>query len=208
MVVLHPVNLDPDQMLLKRLLDIVGGVVGLGLNLVLFPFLAPAIKLDSPGPIFFAQQRVGQNGRLFKLYKYRTMCRDAEAQKQALAAHNEHNGAVFKMTNDPRVTRVGRWLRKTSLDEMPQFWNVIKGDMSLVGTRPPTPDEVSAYQLNHYRRLAVKPGITGLWQVSGRNRITDFDDIVALDVKYIDQWSLWLDIRIILKTLVVLGTGR
>ena len=207
-VVLHPVVLDPDQMLVKRLLDIAGAIVGLLLNAVLFPAIAVAIKMDSPGPVFFVQPRVGINGRLFSLYKYRSMCVDAEERKKELADQNELNGAVFKITNDPRVTRVGRMLRRLSLDELPQFWNVLRGEMSLVGTRPPTPAEVAEYQLSHYRRLSIKPGITGLWQVSGRNRINDFEQIVALDKKYIDQWSLWLDVKIIFKTLLVLGSGK
>ena len=208
LVVLHPVTLDPDQILIKRLVDIAGALVGLLVNAMLFPFVAVAIKLDSPGPIFFAQERVGENGRLFFLYKYRSMSVDAEKRKKELADQNELNGAVFKMTNDPRVTRVGRILRKLSLDELPQFWNVFKGEMSLVGTRPPTPAEVAEYQLQHYRRLSIKPGLTGMWQVSGRNLITDFDQVVALDTKYIDQWSLWLDFKIILKTVIVLGSGK
>ena len=207
-VVLYPVTLDQDQLLLKRLLDLAGASVGLLLNVVIFPFVALAIKLESPGPVFFAQQRVGKNGRHFTLYKFRSMYRNAEAQKKELADRNEMNGAVFKITNDPRVTRVGSWLRKLSIDEVPQFWNVMKGDMSLVGTRPPTPSEVAEYQLQHYRRLSIKPGLTGMWQVSGRNRITDFDQIVALDTKYIDQWSLFLDCKIILKTAIVLGSGK
>jgi len=207
-VVLHPVTLDPDQILIKRLVDIAGALVGMALNMVLFPVLALAIKLDSPGPILFVQQRVGENGRLFSLYKYRSMAVDAEERKKELVDQNELDGAVFKITNDPRVTRVGRLLRKLSLDELPQFWNVLKGEMSLVGTRPPTPAEVADYQLQHYRRLSIKPGLTGMWQVSGRNQITDFEQIVALDTKYIDQWSLWLDFKIIFKTVVVLGSGK
>ncbi|MBN2706272.1 MAG: sugar transferase [Deltaproteobacteria bacterium] len=208
MVVLHPVTLDPDQLLLKRTLDLGGAVVGMLINLALFPLIAAAIKLDSPGPIFFVQTRAGQNGRLFRLYKYRTMYQGAEALQQELMAQNELNGAVFKLTNDPRITRVGRCLRKTSLDELPQFWNVLTGDMSLVGTRPPTPDEVEKYDLRHHRRLSMKPGITGLWQVSGRNQITDFDQIVALDTDYIDRWSLWLDCRILGKTFLVIWSGK
>lgn len=208
MVVLHPVTLDPDQLLLKRLLDIVGAVVGMVINILLFPFVALAIKLDSPGSIFFRQSRVGENGRRFGLYKYRSMSQDAEARKQGLMKQNELIGAVFKITNDPRVTRVGNFLRKTSLDEMPQFWNVLVGDMSLVGTRPPTPDEVKEYDLHHHRRLSIKPGITGLWQVSGRNKITAFDEIVKLDTQYIDQWSLWLDFKILGKTFMAICNGK
>ncbi len=208
LVVLHPVTLDPDQLLLKRSLDLVGATVGVGLNLLLFPFIALAIKLDSPGAIFFRQIRVGENGRHFGLYKYRSMSQDAEARKSELMAQNELNGAVFKITNDPRVTRVGNFLRKTSLDELPQFWNVLVGNMSLVGTRPPTPNEVKEYDLHHHRRLSVKPGITGLWQVSGRNKITDFDEIVKLDTQYIDQWSLGLDLKILSKTFMVIWSGK
>ncbi|MCK5540059.1 MAG: sugar transferase [Deltaproteobacteria bacterium] len=208
LVVLHPVTLDPDQILLKRALDLIGSLVGITINFLLFPFIAPAIKLDSPGPIFFKQTRVGQNGRTFELYKYRSMHQNAEALKQELLAQNELNGAVFKITNDPRITRVGRILRKTSLDELPQFWNVLVGNMSLVGTRPPTPDEVAGYDLHHHRRLSIKPGITGLWQVSGRNKITDFDEIVKLDTNYIDQWSLWLDCKILGKTFMVIWSGN
>ena len=208
LVVLHPVTLDPDQLLLKRLLDLVGATVGMGLNMLLFPIVALAIKLDSPGPIFFRQFRVGENGRRFGLYKYRSMYRDAESRKQELMGQNELIGAVFKITNDPRVTRVGNFLRKTSLDELPQFWNVLVGNMSLVGTRPPTPDEVKEYDLHHHRRLSIKPGITGLWQVSGRNKINDFDEIVKLDTQYIDQWSLWLDCKILCKTFLVIWSGK
>ncbi len=208
LVVLHPVTLDPDQLLLKRSLDLIGATVGVGLNLLLFPFIALAIKLDSPGPIFFRQTRVGENGRRFSLYKYRSMSQDAEARKQGLMTQNELNGAVFKITNDPRVTRTGNLLRKTSLDELPQFWNVLVGNMSLVGTRPPTPNEVKEYDLHHHRRLSIKPGITGLWQVSGRNKITDFDEIVKLDTQYIDQWSLGLDFKILSKTFMVIWSGK
>lgn len=208
LVVLHPVTLDPDQLLLKRLLDLTGAGVGVGLNLLLFPVVALAIKLDSPGPVFFRQIRVGENGRHFRLYKYRSMFQDAESRKPELLSLNELNGAVFKMTNDPRITRVGSFLRKVSLDELPQFWNVLVGNMSLVGTRPPTPNEVEEYDLHHHRRLSIKPGITGLWQISGRNRIADFDKIVKLDTQYIDQWSLGLDLKIIIKTFRVIWSGR
>ena len=207
-MVLHPVALDPDQLLIKRLIDIIGALVGIVVNIVFFPFIGLAIKLNSPGPIFFRQLRIGQNGRRFKLYKYRSMYRDAEARKQELLGKNELNGAVFKITDDPRITQVGKFLRNTSLDELPQFWNVLVGDMSLVGTRPPTPDEVKEYGLHHHRRLSIKPGITGLWQVSGRNKITDFDEIVKLDTQYIDQWSLSLDFKILGRTFMVLLSGK
>ena len=208
MMVLQAAGPDPDQLVLKRLIDIVGALCGLGLNLVLFPAIALAIKLDSPGPVFFRQVRIGRNGRRFKIYKYRSMYQDAESRKPQLAPLNEIDGAAFKLTRDPRITRVGRFLRRTSLDELPQFWNVLTGTMSLVGTRPPTPDEVEQYGLKHHRRLAIKPGITGLWQVSGRNRITSFEEIVKLDTRYIEQWSIGLDLRILLQTLAAAWTGR
>jgi len=208
LVVLHPVTLDPDQLFIKRLMDIAGALVGIVINLVLFPFIGLAIKLDSSGPVFFQQIRIGQNGRQFKLYKYRSMYRDAEQKKSELLSKNEMNGAVFKITDDPRITKVGKFLRHTSLDELPQFWNVLVGDMSLVGTRPPTLDEVNEYGLHHYRRLSIKPGITGLWQVSGRNKISEFDEIVKLDTRYIDQWSLGLDCKIIGQTFKVLLSGK
>jgi lipopolysaccharide/colanic/teichoic acid biosynthesis glycosyltransferase len=164
------------------------------------PFLSAIPVL---GPIFFSQERVGVNGRIFKCWKYRSMTTDAEDRKKDLLDQNEMNGAIFKIENDPRVTRVGHFLRKTSLDEFPQFWNVLKGEMSLVGTRPPTPAEVEKYEDWHRKRSVIKPGITGMWQVNGRSQITDFDDIVRLDLKYIDHWSFWLDIKILLKTVKV-----
>jgi lipopolysaccharide/colanic/teichoic acid biosynthesis glycosyltransferase len=133
---------------------------------------------------------------------------DAETRKQELMAHNEMNGAMFKMKNDPRVTRVGRFIRKTSIDELPQFWNVLKGEMSLVGTRPPTPDEVATYENWHRKRICIKPGITGLWQVSGRNQIQDFDEVVRLDIRYIEEWSLWLDIKLLFKTIWVVIASK
>ncbi len=208
LVVLHPVTIDPDQLLAKRLIDIAGALAGLTVTLILLPFIGLAIKLDSPGSIFFKQTRVGQNGRRFQLYKFRSMSQDAETRKAKLLKNNELNGAVFKITNDPRITRIGKFLRSTSMDELPQFWNVLIGDMSLVGTRPPTLDEVRRYGLEHYRRLSIKPGITGLWQTSGRNKITDFDEIVKLDTQYIDQWSLGFDIRILCRTFMVLFSGK
>jgi len=191
---------NSNQIVAKRCLDIIGALAGLFINLLMLPFIAVAIKLDSPGPVFFGQSRVGENGRRFICWKYRTMSVDAEAQKEALMEQNEMHGAMFKMQNDPRVTRVGSFLRKSSLDEFPQFWNVLCGQMSLVGTRPPTPDEVETYENWHRRRISIKPGITGLWQISGRNRIKNFDDVVRLDIRYIEEWSIWLDIKIILRT--------
>jgi exopolysaccharide biosynthesis polyprenyl glycosylphosphotransferase len=194
--------------LFKRLIDIVGGFVGLAITGILTIFIAPAIKMDSPGPVFFSQVRVGKNGRRFRIYKFRSMRQDAEAQLGKLEKNNEMNGLMFKMDDDPRVTRVGRFLRKTSLDEFPQFLNVIKGDMSLVGTRPPTEKEFEQYNEHYRRRIAMTPGLTGLWQVSGRSEITDFDEVVKLDLQYIDNWSLGLDFKIILQTIGVVFKGK
>ena len=191
-------------LLYKRILDIIGGLVGTFLFLLMYPFVAIAIKLDSPGPVLFKQKRVGQHGRTFTLYKFRTMYVDAEERKKELMAQNIMKGPMFKIENDPRITRVGRFLRKTSLDEFPQFINVLKGEMSLVGTRPPTLEEVEKYELWHWRRLTLKPGITGLWQISGRSKITDFDKIVELDCKYLENWKFRDDIKIILKTIWVI----
>jgi exopolysaccharide biosynthesis polyprenyl glycosylphosphotransferase len=196
------------RLMIKRLLDIVGGLIGLIITGILTVFIAPAIKLDSPGPVFFSQTRVGKNARRFKIYKFRSMYRDAEDRLRDLQAHNEMNGLMFKMENDPRITRVGAFLRKTSLDEFPQFLNVLKGDMSLVGTRPPTEAEFEQYNEHYRRRLSMTPGLTGLWQVSGRSSITDFDEVVRLDLEYIDSWSLTLDFKIILKTILVVFRGR
>ena len=199
----HTVELDPDQILFKRIFDIFGSIAGVGVLIAFYPVLAILIKLTSRGPVFFKQVRVGKNGKRFVLYKFRSMTADAEGKKTALERQNELNGAIFKMKNDPRVTPIGRIIRKLSLDELPQFINVLKGEMSLVGTRPPTPAEVSRYQKWHHRRISIKPGITGMWQVSGRNAIRDFDEIVKLDLKYIDSWNIWLDIVIITKTLFI-----
>ena len=190
-------------LLYKRILDIIGGLAGTFFFLLMYPFVAIAIKLDSPGPVLFKQKRVGQHGRTFTLYKFRTMYVDAEERKKELMAQNIMKGPMFKIENDPRITRVGRFLRKTSLDEFPQFINVLKGEMSLVGTRPPTLEEVEKYELWHWRRLTLKPGITGLWQISGRSKITDFDKIVELDCKYLENWKFRDDIKIILKTIWV-----
>ncbi|MBW6511787.1 MAG: sugar transferase [Desulfuromonadaceae bacterium] len=204
----HTKCFDAPQLFLKRLIDVLGACVGLTIFALFFPIVALAIKLDSKGPIFFGQFRLGENAKRFKCWKLRTMGVDAEAQKKALMQQNEMQGAMFKMDDDPRVTRVGNFLRKTSLDEFPQFWNVLRGEMSLVGTRPPTPDEVVQYENWHRRRICIKPGITGLWQVSGRSAIKDFDEIVRLDLQYIDNWSLWLDIKLLLKTLLVVFARR
>jgi exopolysaccharide biosynthesis polyprenyl glycosylphosphotransferase len=200
---------DQRKAIIKRLFDILGGLLGCLLTLILTVFLAPVILIESPGPIFFSQIRIGKNGRKFKIYKFRSMYRDAEQRKAELMAKNEMSGFMFKMTDDPRITRIGRFIRKTSLDEFPQFFNVFKGDMSLVGTRPPTEDEFERYEARHRRRLCLKPGLTGLWQVSGRSDIDNFEEVVKLDLKYIDNWSFKLDVKLILKTIevVVLGKG-
>ena len=165
--------------------------------------VAPLIKLESPGPVLFKHTRVGKNGRLFTMLKFRTMVDGAENLKQTLMASNEMNGHIFKIEHDPRVTRLGAILRKSSLDEFPQFLNVMRGDMSLVGTRPPTVEEFREYEARHRCRLSITPGVTGLWQVSGRSEIKDFEEIVQLDTEYISNWSLLLDLHIILKTIVV-----
>ena len=183
-------------------MDLAGGVVGGIVLFLMYPFVGAAIKHESPGPVLFKQKRMGQNGRIFNLYKFRSMYQDAEQRKQELMEKNLMNGAMFKLKDDPRITRVGRWLRKTSLDEFPQFLNVLKGEMSLVGTRPPTLDEVEEYKPEHLKRISAKPGITGLWQVSGRNKITDFEEVVKLDCEYIDGWSFIDDIKIISKTVL------
>lgn len=190
------------QLMLKRGMDIAGALAGIIVLAVLTVVLTPLIKLDSPGPVFFAQKRVGRNGRIFRMYKFRSMYIDAEERKKELMAKNEMDGLMFKMENDPRITKVGKFLRKTSLDEFPQFINILKGDMSLVGTRPPTLDEFEQYQSYHKKRLSFRPGLTGMWQVSGRSDITDFEEIVRLDVQYIDSWSVGLDIKILLKTVL------
>lgn len=196
------------QILLKRGMDVIGGFIGLVITVVLTIVIAPLIKIESKGPIFFAQKRVGKNGRIFKMYKYRSMYIDAEERKKQLMEQNEMSGLMFKMADDPRITKVGRFLRKTSLDEFPQFWNILKGDMSLVGTRPPTLDEFEKYKNYHKRRLSITPGLTGMWQVSGRSDIKDFEEVVKLDVKYIDEWSIGLDLKILLKTIAAVFTNK
>jgi exopolysaccharide biosynthesis polyprenyl glycosylphosphotransferase len=193
-----PQNVVP--LLVKRLIDIIGGLAGVMVFGVAYIVCAPFIKLTSPGGALFKHTRVGQNGRLFVLYKFRTMRSDAEAHRAALAGANAMRGHVFKMRKDPRVTRVGRVLRRLYLDELPQFWNVLKGDMSLVGPRPPLPEEVAAYATYHRRRLSVRPGITGPWQARGNGVVADFEEIVRMECDYIDQWSLWLDILVMLRT--------
>jgi exopolysaccharide biosynthesis polyprenyl glycosylphosphotransferase len=199
---------DQKWMVLKRLLDIVGGFVGCILTLIITIFLAPAILIESRGPVFFSQVRVGKNGRKFKIYKFRSMYPDAEHRKAELLAQNEMSGLMFKMSDDPRITKVGKFIRKTSLDEFPQFFNVLMGDMSRVGTRPPTVDEFEQYEARHKRRLSLKPGLTGLWQVSGRSEIDNFEDVVKLDLKYIDNWSFGMDVKLLIKTIVVVLTEK
>jgi exopolysaccharide biosynthesis polyprenyl glycosylphosphotransferase len=200
------------QSLAKHLMDFAGAFLLLLLLIVIpvIPLIALAIKLTSPGPVFFRQQRSGLNGAPFMLYKFRTMVTNAEQFKHELEAMNEMSGPVFKVTNDPRVTPLGKFLRKYSLDELPQLFNVLRGEMSLVGPRPLPVDEVKRFNdLAHRRRLSVKPGLTCLWQIQGRNHISDFKDWVRLDLEYIDNWSLWLDLKILLLTLpaVLRGTG-
>lgn len=194
---------SPIQSFVKRAMDIVGSLAGLLITALVGIIVIPAIKLDSPGSAFFGQERVGKNGRKFKMYKFRSMYVDAEECKKELMAKNKMDGLMFKMDDDPRVTKVGAFIRKTSIDELPQFFNVLIGDMSLVGTRPPTVDEYEQYDLLHKRRLSIKPGITGLWQVSGRSAITNFEEVVALDTKYIMDWNIMTDVRILLKTVQV-----
>lgn len=208
-VVTYSINhIDHRRMAVKRLIDIVGGMAGLAVTAVVTPFIALAIRIDSPGPVFFAQTRIGKNGRRFKIYKFRSMYIDAEERKKELEAQNEIQGLMFKMENDPRITKVGKFIRKTSIDELPQFYNIVKGDMSLVGTRPPTEDEFEQYNSHYRRRISMTPGLTGLWQISGRSEIVDFDEVVKLDLEYIDNWTLGLDIKILFQTVWVVLTGR
>jgi exopolysaccharide biosynthesis polyprenyl glycosylphosphotransferase len=192
----------------KRIFDVAIASILLVILFPLFVLIGLLIKLTSEGPIFFRQTRVGLNGRLFTLYKFRSMCLNAEALKGQIEHLNEMEGPVFKVTDDPRSTRFGRFLRKSSLDELPQFYNVLKGDMSIVGPRPPLPEEVEKYERWQRRRLSMKPGLTCLWQISGRNAITDFRKWMELDLRYIDNWSLRLDLKIFLKTILVVLAGR
>ena len=201
------------ELMLKRLMDIAGGLVGCLITLLLIVVIGPIIYVKSPGPIFFAQERIGRNGKKFKMYKFRSMYLDAEERKKDLMAQNRiSDGLMFKMDFDPRIigneiladgtkkTGIGQFIRKTSLDEFPQFFNILRGDMSLVGTRPPTVDEWEQYEPHHRARMAFRPGLTGLWQVSGRSQITDFEEVVKLDTTYIDEWSLSGDVKILFKT--------
>jgi exopolysaccharide biosynthesis polyprenyl glycosylphosphotransferase len=209
-VVLRPGDLASDALFVKRLIDLIVSATLLVLLAPLYGLIALAIKLTTPRlPILYRWQVVGFKGRRFTGYKFTTMVEDADAQREALRARNEMQGPVFKIKNDPRVTPLGRFLRKFSLNELPQLWSVLKGDMSLVGPRPAFPHELERYELWHKRKLCVRPGMTCLWQVRGRNRISSFDDWVRMDLEYIDNWTLWLDIRILVRTawVVIAGTG-
>ena len=212
---------DSSKLTVKRMMDIAGGLAGCLITLLILIIVGPVIYINSPGPIFFSQERVGKNGKKFKMYKFRSMYMDAEARKAELMKENKlGDGKMFKMDFDTRVignkvlpdgshkTGVGDFIRRTSLDEFPQFFNVLLGDMSLVGTRPPTVDEYEKYKLHHKARLSAKPGITGMWQVSGRSDITDFEDVVKLDTAYIKDWSIGKDLRILAKTVQVVLTGK
>ncbi|SIO19496.1 exopolysaccharide biosynthesis polyprenyl glycosylphosphotransferase [Carnobacterium alterfunditum] len=191
------------QLVIKRMIDISGGLFGLFATIIAFVVFAPIIYIQSPGPIFFSQERVGRNGRRFQIYKFRSMYMDAEECKKELMVHNKMDGLMFKMDNDPRIMPIGKFIRRVSIDELPQSINILRGDMSLVGTRPPTVDEYDKYKLHHKRRLAAKPGLTGMWQVSGRSDITDFEEIVKLDTEYIQNFSLSLYLKILFKTVGV-----
>lgn len=201
-------TLKLSQQFIKRLMDIICGLMGFVVFAIAFIIVGPLIKLDSEGPIIFVQKRVGKNGRIFDFYKFRSMSKDADNHKEELMEKNEAKGLMFKMEDDPRITKIGKFLRKSSIDELPQFICVLKGDMSVVGTRPPTVDEFERYEPWHKARLSMKPGITGLWQVSGRSDIKDFNEVVKLDMQYIDNWSLGEDIKIIFKTVGVVFTGK
>lgn len=208
MAVFSPTVISDENLIIKRIIDVIGGIVGSILSIPIILITAVPLLLESPGPLIFKQQRIGKNGRIFNIYKLRSMYVDAEERKKELMKNNKMDGHMFKMDNDPRITKVGRVIRKLSIDELPQFWNVVKGDMSLVGTRPPTVDEFEKYESHHKRRLSLKPGITGMWQVSGRSNIQNFEEIVALDCEYIDNWSMWLDFKIMLKTVWVVLTHK
>lgn len=185
----------------KRIVDIIGATLGIAITGVLTVPIAIAMQIDSPGPLFYSQIRCGLNGKTFRIWKFRSMVVGADSQKHLV--QNQAKGHIFKNENDPRITRVGRFLRRTSLDEFPQFWNVLKGEMSLVGTRPPTPDEVANYDRHHYQRLLVKPGLTGEWQVKGRSNVIDFEDIVKMDINYQKRWSRFYDLYLIAMTISV-----
>jgi lipopolysaccharide/colanic/teichoic acid biosynthesis glycosyltransferase len=206
---LHPVRLEMPSLMLKRAVDIVFTSIALVFCLPLIGIIGIAIKLDSPGPVFFRQRRVGLGGREFTMWKFRSMAHMSDRRRNDVEHLNHYADArLFKLKHDPRITRVGKWLRRFSLDELPQLFNVIAGDMSLVGPRPPLPSEVNAYEQRHYVRLTVVPGMTGPWQVGGRNLITDFEEVVRLEQDYVERWSFGLDLRIMVKTLGVMLSGK
>jgi exopolysaccharide biosynthesis polyprenyl glycosylphosphotransferase len=192
----------------KRMIDVAGAALGLVLAAPIMVIVAIVLRMSSRGPIIFAQERCGLGGRRFRFFKFRTMIHGAEDHRASLDHLNEMTGPVFKIARDPRITRIGAILRKTSLDELPQLWNVLRGEMSLVGPRPPLPEEVAHYDARQFQRLGVVPGITGLWQVSGRSCINDFETWLELDLAYARRWSLWLDFRILAKTVVVVISAR
>lgn len=194
------------HLVIKRLFDIAIAIVGIIFSIPIIAITAIPLLIESPGPLFFKQERVGRNGRTFNIYKLRSMYKDAEKRKAELMDQNKMDGLMFKMDNDPRITKIGKIIRKLSIDELPQFFNVLRGDMSVIGTRPPTVAEFEQYESRHKRRLSMRPGITGMWQVSGRSNIQDFEEVVKLDCQYIDHWSLQLDISIFFKTIKVLLT--
>ncbi len=205
----HTVTMNSFERMIKRLFDIFFSLTAIIVTSPIMILTAIAIKIDSRGPVFFKQVRVGKNGRHFKIWKFRSMHEDAEVMRSQLEEFNEiEDGMMFKIKDDPRITRVGKFIRRTSIDELPQFFNVFAGSMSVVGTRPPTRDEVEKYTPSQWRRISIKPGITGMWQVSGRSSVTDFNEVVELDKKYIDEWSIWLDIKIILKTVIEVFVHR
>ena len=190
----------------KRLIDILGALVGLVVTAMIALPIAIAIQLDNPGPIFYSQLRCGLKGKTFRIWKFRSMVVEADRLQHLVI--NQATGNIFKNKNDPRITRIGRFLRRTSLDELPQFWNVLTGDMSLVGTRPPTVDEVMRYEAHHWERLNTKPGITGEWQANGRSNITDFEDIVRMDIAYQQKWSVLYDLKLIWKTVITVANSH
>jgi exopolysaccharide biosynthesis polyprenyl glycosylphosphotransferase len=191
---------------MKRVMDTTGALLAMLLGWPIMLLLVAAIKLDSKGPVFYKAERIGRKGRTFKCYKFRTMCVDADSMTKDLLHRNERDGILFKITDDPRVTRMGKFLRKYSLDELPQFYNVLRGDMSLVGPRPPMAREVEQYDIAHLRRLDVLPGMTGLWQVEARQD-PSFDSYISLDTAYVENWSLWLDMKILARTVGVVFSG-
>jgi exopolysaccharide biosynthesis polyprenyl glycosylphosphotransferase len=203
---LHRGQVPEVALVFKRAMDYVFSIFVLTVLSPVLLAIAIAIKLDSPGPVFYFSERIGKKGRVFRCIKFRTMVHGADKQRASMMHLNERDGVLFKISDDPRITRLGRFLRKFSLDELPQFFNVVRGDMSVVGPRPPIGSEVREYKLSHLRRLDVTPGITGLWQVQARQD-PSFDSYISLDVTYIENWSIWLDIQIILRTIVVVFTG-